>query len=140
MGQVDIDLGTLPDSDVIPPGKYKVEINKVDGPEWSEKAKVNYLSFQYTVLSPEEVIVNGTPQKVKGRKVNDGFVPLMGRATFKRILRGSGYTEPNFSGSTDILVGRELEVMIGPRRDDPEQSQITSYLVPGEAMSAAPRR
>lgn len=119
MAILDIDLDTLPDSDAIPGGKYKLRIDNVSDPE-KDKNSNEYVKITYAVIEGE----------FANRKISDNYVPTSGRAKLKKIVRAAKYKQRKLTQTQD-LVGLELVAIVGMDKTEEfgEQNKIITYIV-----------
>lgn len=120
MGILNIDVNSLPESDTVPAGQYAFRIDSVDGPE-VDKNGAEYLKLTYTI----------TKGDYTNRKVFEGYVPLSGKSTLRKLLMASSYNESTL-GDGDELLGLEFEAVIKVVKDDKygEQNKISAYIMP----------
>lgn len=125
MAILNIKVSDLPESDAIPGGQYRLRIDEITGPE-EDKNGDEFISVTYVVVEGEYI----------NRKVNQGWLPLSGRSTLRKLLAAIGYTKEIF-GNSDEIVGEELEAIVGVEKSDEygDQNKIRSYIIPTKKPS-----
>ncbi len=128
MALIDVDLDTLPDSDAVPAGRYKLRIDEVTAPKF-DKNNIKFVGITYTIIEGEYI----------NRKVPEPYVPLTGKSTLKKITKAAGFGNRQLK-DTDELVTLTLEAYLRVEKSDEfgEQNRIATYAVPGETAPAAP--
>lgn len=135
MGILNITINDLPESDVFPAGQYRFRIDDVqldeDGSPKTDKKGTEYIGLGLTIVGPE-----GNPHI--GRKHTEGYIPLSGKATLRRILMASEF-EGETLATTDELVALEFDAVATVKKDEEygEQNRISTYIIPGRAAVAA---
>ena len=120
MAILNIRVDSLPDSDAVPGGQYKVRIDEIAGPE-EDKNGVEYISVTYVITDGEYT----------NRKIVDGYVPLSGKSKLRRLLNAIGFSKEILAETEDII-GEELDIIVGMEKSDEygDQNKVRSYIVP----------
>ncbi len=122
MGILNLEVNSLPESDVVPAAQYHLRIEDVEGPE-VDKNDEEYLKFTYVITEGEYV----------NRKVFDNYVPVRGKSTLRKIINATSYTK-ELLATTEELIGEELDAIVGIEKSEKygDQNKIRTYIVPSK--------
>ena len=119
---LDVDVNDLPDSDVVPGGKYKLRVDDITDVK-EDKNEEEFVGFEYSIVEGDHT----------GRKLFEPYVKIRSGSTFKKICKACRFNKAKL-GSSDELIGLEFWAMIKVQDSENfgEQNRISVYLIPNE--------